>query len=32
LTTENTAREAIKRGIKGRSKMTKAELEAAVGP
>lgn len=30
-TRDELYREAIKRGIKGRSKMTKAELEAAVG-
>src|SRR5262245_58886912 len=31
-TRDELYREAIKRGVKGRSKMTKAQLEAAVGP
>lgn len=31
-TRDELYREAIARGIKGRSKMTKAELQAAVGP
>ena len=31
-TRDELYREAIKRGVKGRSRMTKAELEEAVGP
>src|SRR5262245_35021685 len=31
-TRDELYREAVARGIKGRSKMTKAQLEAAVGP
>jgi hypothetical protein len=31
-TRDELYREAVKRGIKGRSRMSKAELESAVGP